>query len=199
MPDRIVTYGQALQLIWCLRNETVKKIIKRLESEGRSEKSICFAIWKEQNTILRYKGDPRFYSVFENCIKKWSWSRWDPRWKEYNKRKEEERKAASLQKIEEEKRAKELAYKRRYPGFIYFIQGESGGPIKIGYTENVEKRLCALQTGHYDTLKVLKAIPGNINDEKKHHKKFQHLRLRGEWFKPEQELLNYIDSLNQGR
>jgi len=68
-----------------------------------------------------------------------------------------------------------------------------GGPIKMGYTEYVEQRLKSLQTGHYDTLKILKAISGSIKSERALHKKIKHIRLRGEWFKPAEELLDFIE------
>lgn len=32
-------------------------------------------------------------------------------------------------------------------GYVYFVQCEGGGPVKIGATRNLEQRLLALQTG----------------------------------------------------
>jgi hypothetical protein len=184
MPVRITTYDQAFELLGVQQSAKIKSILAKLEKEGRNEKSICFALWKSQESIRKFRGDPRFYAVFENEIKKWSWSRDDPRWKEYNQRKIEESKAAKLQREEDLKRTREFEYKERYPGFIYFIQGESGGPIKIGYATDVYSRLKTLQTGHPDNLKILCAMPGNYDDEKKYHQKFAEYRIRGEWFKP---------------
>ncbi len=78
------------------------------------------------------------------------------------------------------------------PGFIYFVQGECGGPIKIGYTNDIEKRLRALQTGYPDILKLLLAFPGNPQYEKLVHKQLDKYRLQGEWFKPSPEVMNRI-------
>jgi hypothetical protein len=151
---------------------------------------------------MQFRGDSRFYSILENEIKKWSWSKDDSRWADYNKRKEEEKKAELLSrqrrqqvKIEDEKRTNEFLYRQRYPGFVYFIQGETGGPIKIGYSDDVKKRLKGLQTGHPDNLKILFAFPGNIDDEKSMHSKFEKHRLRGEWFKPVDEIFSTINEL----
>jgi len=33
--------------------------------------------------------------------------------------------------------------------YLYFIQAGENGPIKIGVTDNIEKRLVTLQTGKY--------------------------------------------------
>ncbi len=202
MPSRITTYSQAFDLINICPNDRIKSILKRLENEGRTERSICFAIWKSHEKIMQFRGDQRFYSVFENEIKKWSWGRDDPRWADYNKRKEEERKAEALkerqrQKAEQEskKKAQEFLYHQRYPGFVYFIQGETGGPIKIGYSDDVAKRLKGLQTGHPDNLKVLFTYPGSQEDEKEMHLKFEAIRLRGEWFRPTDEIFSAIEEL----
>lgn len=78
---RIIKYEEALDLIRVPMNDKIKDILKKLESEGRKEKSICYAIWKSQDKIIQYKCDNRFYSIFENEIRKWSWSYNDPRWK----------------------------------------------------------------------------------------------------------------------
>jgi hypothetical protein len=202
MPVRITTYDQAFNMLNIRPNDRMKNIIKRLSSEGRSEKSICFALWKSQDKIMQFRGDSRFYSVLENEIRKWSWGKNDLRWDNYNKRKEEERKAELLKEQrrqiaeqEEKQKAKEFLYHQRYPGFVYFIQGESGGPIKIGYSDDVVKRLKGLQTGYPDNLKILFAYPGNQDDEKSIHEMLNSDRLRGEWFKPTETLFSVIDVL----
>jgi hypothetical protein len=86
MPYNITKFEEALHLIGALQNKRVWDIVRRLEREGCSEKSISFAIYKSQEKILTFKGDGRFYSVLENEIRKWSWAKSDPRWIEYNKR-----------------------------------------------------------------------------------------------------------------
>lgn len=79
---------------------------------------------------------------------------------------------------------------------IYFIQAEDGGPVKIGYTgSSVKSRLTTLQVSSSKKLNVLAKIRGSKTFEKHLHNKFDHLRISGEWFKPEQELLNFIAEL----
>jgi hypothetical protein len=80
-------------------------------------------------------------------------------------------------------------------GYVYFIQSERGGPIKIGYTTNLERRIMALQTAQPYPLKLLLVIHGGVEEENKLHKKFNSLRLCGEWFSPDEKLLQYIEKL----
>lgn len=79
---------------------------------------------------------------------------------------------------------------------IYFVQQSSAGPIKIGFTtKKVAVRLSELQVGNPETLTLLKAVVTTREVEKVIHNHFQHLRLRGEWFKPSKALREFIKSL----
>lgn len=196
---RITRYDQAFDLInVAYPTEKARSVISMLEREGHSEKSICFSVWKGQENLRKLRRDSRFWGAFVNTVRKWSWPKNDPRWDDYWKRKKEEERARAeeerVRKEEAEKQAQEMIYKNRYPGFIYFIQGESGGPIKIGYTTDIKKRLNSLQTGYPDTLVLLSIIPGNIEDEANLHSEFGEYRMRGEWFKPVEPLLEKIES-----
>lgn len=79
-------------------------------------------------------------------------------------------------------------------GYVYFIQGEDGGPIKIGWSESPEDRLSALQTGYPARLVLLGTIPGERALEGKTHRRFRHLRLHNEWFRPAADLVRFIGS-----
>ena len=81
---------------------------------------------------------------------------------------------------------------------IYFIQAGDNGPIKIGVTNNVRKRLSILQTFSPQKLKLLAIIEGSYDKERLIHQIFSKLRVRGEWFKPEPDLLEYINRLSGG-
>ncbi len=81
-------------------------------------------------------------------------------------------------------------------GKIYFIQQNDNGPIKIGYTNNdIASRLYELQSANPVKLKILGSFPGGPKDEKEIHKKFKKYKLLGEWFSPDEELIEYIGSL----
>lgn len=78
---------------------------------------------------------------------------------------------------------------------VYFVQGAGGGPVKIGVTSDLDKRLKSLQTGHPELLVVLKWVPGDASIEALLHARFGHLRLAGEWFRHEGDLVEFLSML----
>lgn len=75
---------------------------------------------------------------------------------------------------------------------IYFIQRGHDGPIKIGRGDNPKKRLRQLQTASPEPLNLLGEVCGSMEFETWLHRKFRHLNISGEWFKPDSELVEYI-------
>ena len=75
---------------------------------------------------------------------------------------------------------------------VYFIKNGSDNHIKIGYAKDPGKRLKELQTGSPYPLELLLTIDGDIKKEKSLHNKFKSLSVKGEWFKPEKKLLDFI-------
>lgn len=77
---------------------------------------------------------------------------------------------------------------------IYFIQIEnSDGFIKVGLARFPAARLAALQTGNPYKLKLL-GVVSRVTEafETRLHTHFQQFKVRGEWFKPVPELLDFI-------
>jgi DNA-binding XRE family transcriptional regulator len=74
---------------------------------------------------------------------------------------------------------------------VYFAQ-DKNNRIKIGVSYNPTNRIKNLQK-EYGDLTVLKTIKGDHKLETKLHKKFKHLRIINEWFRPEKELLDFIE------
>ena len=86
------------------------------------------------------------------------------------------------------------------PGIIYFIQMGESGPIKIGATTSIESRLSGLQTGNPEKLRVLLTMDTvkMKESEANLHSRFRYQRLEGEWFKPDDFLLESIKILKEG-
>ena len=78
-------------------------------------------------------------------------------------------------------------------GYVYFIQMGDVGPIKIGFTKDVGKRILALQTSIPYPLKLLCFFPGNEAMERNIHSCLVEIRLDGEWFLPHPLLLREIE------
>lgn len=81
---------------------------------------------------------------------------------------------------------------------VYFIR--AGKQLKIGHAADVQKRLSALQTGAATTLHIehVWRVHGRQQREALErflHRKFSHLRVRGEWFEWTPELRDYIDKI----
>lgn len=74
------------------------------------------------------------------------------------------------------------------PSVVYFIQA-AGGPIKIGVTTDINQRLRELQVANPLPLVTLGTIPGTQALERELHLKLTQHRIRGEWFKPDDEVL----------
>ena len=73
---------------------------------------------------------------------------------------------------------------------VYIISAGDSGAVKIGWTEgNAEERLAALQTANFESLRILRVIPGSVGIETKLHRFFALHRIRGEWF-------TFVDDIN---
>lgn len=85
-----------------------------------------------------------------------------------------------------------LASRSQENGSVYFVQGEHGGPIKIGSADHAESRVRTLQVGSPVPLVLLGTMPGGERKERELHKRFAHLRMHSEWFRPDADLLAVI-------
>lgn len=70
--------------------------------------------------------------------------------------------------------------------FVYVIASSEEGPVKIGFSKDVSKRLRQLQTGHAEKLHVFhkRALDKKhaLIVEKAVHDTLKHSRRQGEWF-----------------
>lgn len=82
---------------------------------------------------------------------------------------------------------------------VYFIQGETSKLIKIGYSQDVQGRLDNLRASSPESLLLLIAINGDRQLEKQLHHRFSGLRKHGEWFCPDQEILDLIGDLKSAK
>ena len=71
--------------------------------------------------------------------------------------------------------------------YVYFIQ-QGRGSVKIGVSDDPEKRLRTMQTGNQKPLRLLGSVPFQSRSdafevEKYLHEKYSHYRSKGEWFR----------------
>lgn len=89
---------------------------------------------------------------------------------------------------------RELRVRGREAEVVYLIQAASG-PIKIGRAKAsiVAKRLANLQIASWEELRLLGVLPGDSKTESAIHRRFAHLRIRGEWFRDDPALRGVLD------
>jgi len=76
---------------------------------------------------------------------------------------------------------------------IYFVQPTDGGPVKIGFSNNVAARVKELEGFYGRELVVLATFKGGRREEAEMHDRFSHLRYgRTEQFRPDMELMDFI-------
>ena len=79
---------------------------------------------------------------------------------------------------------------------VYFIQAATGH-IKIGFSEQLQARLRALQLASPVALRLLATLGAKgPESEAKIHARFSGLRSHGEWFFPAQQLVEFIQSIS---
>jgi transcriptional regulator with XRE-family HTH domain len=78
--------------------------------------------------------------------------------------------------------------------WIYFIQrGNGDGPVKIGISKDPQTRAKDIQIACAEPVKILLLLSLDEGlTEREIHSMFEHLRIRGEWFNPGQDLLEWI-------
>lgn len=83
---------------------------------------------------------------------------------------------------------------------IYAMQPIDGGPVKLGFTMNLQARHKQLEAHYGRRLAILATMDGDEIDERRIHKRFAHIRLPGrrrrgqypEQFIPTAELMAFL-------
>lgn len=106
------------------------------------------------------------------------------------------------------KRVEPVTYMRNLPpelrdpeetwGFVYFVSAGEGGPIKIGWSQDVERRIEELQTANPHKLHLVGKLCGTMADEARVHDLFRQHRLQSEWFEHVPEILAFIEQHQNG-
>ena len=75
---------------------------------------------------------------------------------------------------------------------IYFVQMGLNGPIKIGQTKEINRRIQHLQNGNPYKLFLLATLPGGKEEERIWLTKCRKFKIKGEWIKPSFHVLDEI-------
>lgn len=80
---------------------------------------------------------------------------------------------------------------------VYFVQaGDERGPIKIGISGDVAKRVSSIQTGNPQPCRLLASFEHKnaVDVERRLHDTFSDLRMEGEWFTYDERISDVIDA-----
>ncbi len=77
---------------------------------------------------------------------------------------------------------------------VYFIQQGLDGPIKIGKADDVTGRLASLQSANPQLLHIRLILKGGLAREQEFHARFKSHRIWHEWFRPHDEIEDFIMS-----
>lgn len=81
--------------------------------------------------------------------------------------------------------------------YVYFIQAQVTGLIKIGYSVDPRMRLINMATMSPEPLVLLAIHPGGRDLEGQLHRRFSRSRTHGEWFRPTRGILDFIASARE--
>jgi hypothetical protein len=76
---------------------------------------------------------------------------------------------------------------------IYFLQNTYTKHIKIGSSNDVLSRLYDTQSANSYPIILLGIMPGNLLIERQVQAKFVKYKIRGEWFEPDETIMEYIN------
>lgn len=81
---------------------------------------------------------------------------------------------------------------------IYFVKAEGTPYVKIGYAEDVFRRMSGMQTDCPHKIRLIRTVEGDYEQEKSFHHLFAAYHFRGEWFEITEDMIedldNFIDS-----
>lgn len=74
---------------------------------------------------------------------------------------------------------------------VYIIQCGELPFVKIGSSDDPRKRLSTLQGAHYETLHILRTVPGGLPTELQFRDRFRRFHHRREWYRLDAEMLTF--------
>ena len=82
--------------------------------------------------------------------------------------------------------------------YVYFFRTVGAPFVKIGASEFPEGRMREYAKMCPLPLEMVAQISGWLNEEARFHRHFEHLRLQGEWFREDEELLAVMERVAAG-
>ena len=90
------------------------------------------------------------------------------------------------------------AHERSFMQYVYVVEAVGTGLVKIGVSDNPEKRLHSLQTSNPTDLRLLGYCMGSYAIEQALHLVLDEYRVRGEWFRNEGKCAQAVKAVSRG-
>lgn len=81
---------------------------------------------------------------------------------------------------------------RRRGRWLYVIARRCLGEVKIGIATNVYSRFGSIQAANAGALSLWLVVPGDRSTENQAHALFDHIHIRGEWFRDHPDLRKWV-------
>jgi hypothetical protein len=106
--------------------------------------------------------------------------------------------AANWLRILEDLRKQDTRHYFNPTAVVYFARADGAEEIKIGTSTQLARRIRALEVSSRSKITVLATVVGSYKVEAWIQDRFRRARVRGEWFRPVPELLEYIAEIQSG-
>lgn len=80
---------------------------------------------------------------------------------------------------------------------VYFLRIKGTDEVKIGYSRRLNSRISDLSIAHSKELELIATVSGGVEAEGRLHRRFHRYRIRGEWYRIEGKLAEYIKKLGK--
>jgi hypothetical protein len=80
---------------------------------------------------------------------------------------------------------------------VYFLRVKGTDEVKIGYSVRLNKRVGEINVSHSRDLELIATVSGGIDAEGRLHRRFASYRIRGEWYRLEGKLAEYVKKLGK--
>lgn len=79
---------------------------------------------------------------------------------------------------------------------VYFVKAGNGA-VKIGYSADFDRRFGEVMKMLPEKMEVLCRVPGDRRTEFYFHRKLQRSRIVGEWFRPDEDVVDTVQTINE--
>lgn len=175
---------------YCLKIEESRKVLSNISFA----KPIAFNV-EGFTTLYSREELKKILEAVQNTLEMYDSENFTDEDIDFLNEKAEEKTSKNLEKEIEESRERDEKYAHRKQTNLYLMQNSETKDLKIGVSDDPHTRKVTLQSESGREINLLYIIPLRGYLESDLHDKFSHLRLKGEWFKYDQSIIQEFERL----